>query len=800
MQNPDGAQVAEQSQTTTFVDPSHSEVYSHQERNLAPFAGDTQEHLDLADFLKRPTKIYTTSWSGGFTSTTLDPWTLFFSNIVIKNKIQNFGYFSGNLHVRFVINTNPFLYGSLLVNYQPMYAQTNQPTSLNQLVTHSQLPHILLEPQVNDSGELMLPFVYQKQFLELTDASAVASMGRLNLVSLAALASASETYSGAITITAYAWVDEPRLFGPTTKLALQGGDEYGNGPVSAPAAALSRFATQFSSMPVIGKWATATSIGASAVSSIAKLFGWSNVPVIEDVKPFKPMYYHDLASAHISEPVSKVTLDPKAELSVDPSIIGASSEDGLAISKIATHESYLWSSQWNSTGVQGDTLFASVVSPRLFVDQGADANGTQTLLFTPQCMLSELFSHWRGDIIFKFRFITSKFHRGRVLISFDPLGDLSGITDTVNTTISKVVDIGETTEYEFRVPYMQALPWLACTKSVTMSSWFSDTATVPPIVGSGNGTIAVRILNALTAPRATSSVYMQVWVRGADNLEFANPSEISLGLFPWQLQGGEEESHPCPDRYRINWGEPIPSLRLLTRRSTYLEPIQMAAAGTSTNKSGYRIKHFSRLPIVPGYGQGALTAKSVASASQIAYTYAKFTPLHFISRCFLGNRGSIRYHFMPSFAASRTNMTVVRQTGDTVSDSDINVFTGLTTRASAGTTKDCAAAIIRNDPSQSNPGLVATDTLMNPALSLECPMMTNYLYSFNKLDTWAKGNTNDGTNLDNYALIVYDYPGNGTTVDNYIVNCYVSAGTDFNLFYFLCVPPLYYNVNGGKAL
>lgn len=796
MQNPDGASVGAESQTTAFIDPNHQEAYLYPERDLSPFQGDTQEHLDLADFLKRPTKIYTTSWSGGFTSTTINPWSLFFSNTVIKNKIQNFAYFSGNLHVRVVINTNPFLYGSMLVNYQPLFNYTDTPTALNQLVCHSQLPHIMVEPQVNDGGEMVLPFIYHKQFVDITVAANVASLGQMNLISMAPLSSASETYSGAITLTLYAWVEEPKLFGPTTKLALQN-DEYGNGPVSGPAAHLSRFASMFSATPIIGKWATATSIGASAVSSIAKLFGWSNVPVIEDAKPVKITYYHDIASAHISEPTNKVTLDPKAEISVDPTIIGVKNEDSLAISKIAQHESYLWSSLWSSTNVQGDILFSAAVSPRMFVNSTPDGNGTSTIQQTPMCMLSELFTHWRGDLIFKFRFISSKFHRGRVIMAFDPVGDLTGITDTGNTAITKIVDIGETTDYEFRIPYMQALPWLASTKSVDSSTFFSDSAIIAPsAAGFANGTISVRVLNALTAPRASSAVYMQVWVRGSDNLEYANPTDVQKSLFPWALQNAVETSSPSDERYKINWGEPIPSLRLLFRRSVLSENLQMNP-GTAADRNSTHYNRFTRFPVPPGYGNGALTAKSVSSASQIAYAYARFTPLHYTARCFLANRGSFRYHFVPAFGTSRTLMNVTRHVDNSVGSSDVGIMLNQTQRSSAEALNVGANRLIRDDLSEAASGSVIVDTYSTAGLTIECPMMTNYLFSFNKLDSWARGSNVDGTSLDTYVLTLLNSPAAGTTQDNYFIQKYVAAGTDFNLFFFLCVPPLYYNSTTG---
>jgi hypothetical protein len=344
---------------------------------------------------------------------------------------------------------------------------------------------------------------------------------------------------------------------------------------------------------------------------------------------------------------------------------------------------------------------------------------------------------------------------------------------------------------------MQTLPWLATTKSIDRTQFFSDSAIVAPISGATNGSISVRVLTNLTAPRATSSIFMQTWVRGADNLEFANPCDVQKRLFPWQLQSGQEKSDACGDRFKINWGEPIPSVRLLLRRSVLSENLQFNV-GVASDRISEHVNLHTRFPAPPGYGVGALFAKSVASASLVRFSFSKYTPLHWVSQCFLANRGSLRYHYVPFQTTSKMLYRVTRHTDNVVDNTYVGVFRNLTLRGTADAQNTAAWRMINDDFSEAVSGEIVVDTNSSPGLSVEYPMMTNYLFSFNKLDSWIIGNSADGTDKDTYVLSTQNSPNNGSTQDYNLVQKFVCAGTDFNLFFFLCVPPIYYNANGGN--
>jgi hypothetical protein len=79
---------------------------------------------------------------------------------------------------------------------------------------------------------------------------------------------------------------------------------------------------------------------------------------------------------------------------------------------------------------------------------------------TPAWMVSRLFKFWRGDIIFRFKFLCTKYHRGRVRITWDPYGNVAGTPDSTTQVYNKIIDITSETDVEFKVPFIQETSYL----------------------------------------------------------------------------------------------------------------------------------------------------------------------------------------------------------------------------------------------------------------------------------------------------------------------------------------------------
>jgi len=619
--------------------------------------------FELSSFLSRPVRIAQYSIPQGesvATLRTIQPWYAFFNDATIKKKLDNYAYLRCNLHVEIVINSTSFIYGAYMASYQPMMNFTGHQryntgilsTDGKIRVPLSQRQNVVIKSHTSEGGILELPFLWHKNMLNITSAQDLKDFGEITLVPYAPFAAANASATGNVGVTVYAWATNVNLAGQTISLAVQG-DEYSTGPISRPASIVAGIGRRLEDVPVIGKFATAVSWGASAVSKIASLFGFTNVPVIENSMPLKNVPFHGFASAQIAGPIEKLTIDPKNELTVDPSIVGEPSTDDLAIPNLVTRESFLRAITWQQSDLADATLAAINVCPTV-CQTGTSSGGYTWYADTPMGNAARLFTNWRGDIEIIMRVVASSYHTGRLRVSFDPLGNVP--TSTSSTQIqTKIVDIGETCEYVFTVPYMQPTPWMLLPSLVRTD--FGDRADAAGYdTDVHNGKFTVSVLNPLTAPVTTADVTLLFFIRGTPSLELANPSDVPYDASVLQPQGKEivlgELTQAPKERYLLNFGEEIRSVRLLMRRHAQVLRSVYSDAAPPANPFILKLwQNYGLYPPEYGYlssGTDWLAGRSstkgvITPASTFNATFAATTPYSWMSTCFVGQRGSMMY-------------------------------------------------------------------------------------------------------------------------------------------------------------
>jgi hypothetical protein len=777
---------------------------------------DTSQNVLLGKFLERPVQIFTKSWAIGDTldygSDGFDPWQLFFNKTSIKKKLDNYYMVRCNLHLKFVINASPFYYGCAIAAYQPLttftpgYIKISSGTSLEN-VSLSQRPHIYLYPQDSQGGEMVLPFLYHKNWLDATSSDELTAMGSVELSSFSVLANANGVVGESIDIIVYAWAEDIEVAGPTVALAVQSRDrkssknakdEYEHeGVVSRPASAIARAAGQLEKVPIIGPFATATSYAAGAVADIASLFGYTNVPVIDDVHSFRNHPYPNLASTDIGTPVEKLTLDAKNELSIDPKITGVDINDELMISSFVSRESFLFESSWLASDATDTGLFYCKVGPGLL---RAQVGTNQTYVWaTPMRHVSLAFKYWRGDIIFRFKFICSQYHRGRVRINWDPHGDIGTAGDYTTETYTQIVDITQETDVEFRVPYTQTVSYLRTYTGNAEVVKKTDTSTTN--IGTlFNGIITMRVLNPQTSPVSSANIKVLAFVRGADNLEFACPQQIDSTNTLYEVQSqdvkldqgieecnlGVQESIADPNINNVYMGECIKSLRQLFRRSNqYLRIIDPGTPSTGSLMNVFK-SNISRIPLYPGFDtDGVHIATGLTDPVDKAYNFVNWSHASWFSPCFVGQRGSYIYTANPHFTNSLSSFSIMRSSE--VHDS--------TTFVQAGSYVMPDVRFVRyfTNTSFLQNGSAGVSMVNQRSLSGNMtllPMYSEYKFISNGTAHRTNGFAADGTDED--CMTVQWTAETSTTTDsaNMCVDLYVAAGTDFNLVFFLNVPTI----------
>ncbi len=768
------------------------------------------DEAELGKFLSRPVLISTYTWNiGVHLSQSFDPWTLLFNNVAFKKKIDNYYLFNGSLKIKIMMNASPFYYGALLASYRPHLA--TGPSVANgagrqELIPYSQMPHIWMYPQGNQGGTIEAPYFAPSDYIDITSSSIVASMGRVYLNSATILRNANGLTTTGITIQVYAWAENVKLSGPTLKLALQAGDEYEtDGMISGPASAVSSAASILSSVPIIGKYASAASKIAGGVAKVAKFFGFSNTAVVSSVMPFKNLPFHAFASPEISAPIEKLTLDTKNELTIDPRSVGLSGDDDMLIKNFIQRESYLAEFTWASEKVADDWLWGMAVTPNYFATDTI-LTSVPVLYQTPVGHLARLFRFWKGDINIRFRFICSKYHRGRVRISYDPVGNLASTATTTNVAFTRVFDLAKDPDVVITVPYMQSFPWSNCYTGNVTPTLYGSGANNYNQPGFSNGSLSVRVFTATSAPIASADISVIVSVWAGSNFEFGNPMEAPTNITPLVPQAGIEEldtestyDKPLnvaipgsgaynPNMFAVNMGEKIVSLRQLFKRTqAYLTLYPLPPGANDTVV--YTQFVIPRRPVTYGYDNASsVLGPKISDGSLTGVNYCPTTWFSYMQNCFMAQRGAWNYHVNTESEQEISCIEIGRYWGNQTN------YTGQRNTISTTTTYT-RYAYPRLVKQSGGTGLSLCNQHTQVGQSISAPMYVASRY----LNTVPSNTISGSTDEVNDRLcinLVQRFKTQGVYANTPVaLSLYYHAGNDLSLIWFLCVPTLYvYNI------
>jgi len=574
--------------------PSWSyEVPTSPDATMSTISGENE---GLEDFFSRPIRIFTLNWAVGSTVfESFDPWSLFWENKRNINRINNYNLLRCRMHVSFKINGNAFHYGRIIASYIPFQGTNSiddmtvdRAFFIQDVVEASQRPHVYLDPTTNSGGELVLPFFYFKNYLQIP-AAEWRDMGSIIMHTINPLKHANDA-TDTITIQVYAWATDVEFGVPTAHDAStlvpqslpeyesQSGkgdsssqkkksgftstqnkktppqDEYDKsaGVLSRPLSTFAKIAGMLETAPVIGPYAKATQIAATGASNIARLFGYSRPVQIEGTTFFKNQYIGNLANTNVVDNSTKLALDIKQETTVDSRVAGLDGSDDMVIKAIAMRESYLTSFKWRISDIVDNGLFAINLTPVLF--SVLTTGSTDEHHFTPSCFISQLFRFWHGTMEIRFQFVCSKYHKGRVKIVYDPsdVSHLSGDNED-NINYSQIVDLAETRDVTIKVPWGQDRHWLN-TDNVSLLGG-SENFGVPGSLShfgldASNGQLGVFVINELTTPNsvANNDITVNVFTRMCDDFCVMNPtgSRISnLTYFPQSCPEVEDDECLC---------------------------------------------------------------------------------------------------------------------------------------------------------------------------------------------------------------------------------------------------------------
>lgn len=796
-----------------FVDNTPQPELSEGINNDQTYEVSDYHDADLANFLSRPVRIAVLDWSyntlvqGGF-----NPWTNYFNDTRIKNRLAYYNLLRCKLCVKFVINGNQFQYGKMMFDYHPLANYTIDGSSWSDTMTYttttngtlypvaaSQRQHVMLEP-LNSKGACMeLPFFWPQNWLSIP-LEQWTMMGYLRYHSLNLLRHAND--SSAVDtprISVFAWAEDVQLGVPTAAppatLLPQAGDEV-IGSISGPASALSDAVSVLNNIPVIGNYARATSMVASGIGAMAKTFGFSRPPIETPITMVKPDYGGNLANTDRPEYINKLTVDSSQEVTLDPSVTGFDMGDEMTIASIASRETFLTQFQWSYTDIPDSILWGTKVSPML----GAiNASYTTTRCMIPTALMfaSIPFKYWRGSLKFRFEVVCSGFHKGRVRIVYDPATQPQ--VGNFNQNYSVVLDLEEEQSIEVTVNWGNpsvALETGTGTSIFTLQKYSAVSAQTPDPMYD-NGALTFIVLNTLSVPNRTitaaqSAVYVNVYVSAGDDFELSVPSVEGLTALttkPAFLPAAGLEPitkyevglpNPTANRNLVLFGETIVSFRALLKR--YGAYMTLGMLLSNTLAATFRAK-VRRYPLHAGNdGSGLNTISNKLGAGTYAGNDFNTTLYQYISSAYSAMRGSIRYKYnfyKPNATSMSDYLVVINRSNSTNSTQFVNV----TATALASQTVDTLAATSKALGSTYS-GAVVVRPGYNPLVEFEDPYLDRYRF-FNPKSLTANDEVTGG-----HLVIVHSTYSNASN-DWLVAQSYIATGEDFNLVNYTGPPQLW---------
>jgi hypothetical protein len=866
--------------------------------NDSTFRNNDDQIGSLADFLKRDVKIATYSiYEGTNFAQILYPWEEYVKVPIIQEKIHGFSKLRGKLKLTVILNASPFRYGSLALCYKPLvYApiaagdspyQTSGGVSISLPgdetrdysggrinpalyaahqalgeidAVRSQLlqrPNVMLFPQFNTKGELTLPFIHYKDYIELAKPYSsttpneanfhLREMGKLDIFTPTLLRTSSEASVIPMTVDIYAHMEEAELCG--TSMQYQADEYDSNKPISSSAAIMSNAAASMSSIPIVGPYAMATSFFLGVLGSVASWFGWTNTINIGKIEPVKTCKATRWADTEAHVPIPKLALDPKNELSVDNSIVGYDRKDDLIISELVKKPFYLGSTDWNATDAPNQLLFSTGVNPAIFhIDDYQVLTGdratllsgvTNPMVYTPSpaAWISNAFGQWRGTMVINVKIMASKFHRGRLRLTYDPMG--TSTTFEEGRLVTKIIDIQQENDFIFEVPFQSVYPTCHTlhpsgppedfsSDGLAKIFEFRGTATAPLNERDKfNGHVRLSVLNRLSGPM-DAGVDVMVFISWKDMFFFeprnifnfnkglttANPTfPFSMGYFEpitVAYQSGEDELQGTTSSVKVtdeSWnkmplvvnGETCLSLRQLLHRWNF-HSVLVRKSSYAVNDIYTRVElYMKRFPSFFGRTDNSV---SKVSLGLIPYQFGGQTALNYFTPAFTMYRGGLMYRVQVDMHGA-TSSSNIYTADDKYYDVTINRYSGnvyfpefIATEFTSTDSSNVIANRLSVVTGMSTAGMETSlsDEQMCEAVIPDYFSLRGHSANPNVLDTKYPPSLSPNRESENGMIIRYTQPHgspSATTTTFDVMKMFVCGAADFNLIGFVNVPSLY---------
>jgi hypothetical protein len=638
---------------------------------------------DIKSFLARPyllsTVIYNSSSTAGtdlWSASLPDALTGYYSSgtltggiPIFQNKLSGFLGLRADFKIKVVINANPFQQGYLMLRFVPFTGTLVYEAAMwnYNLTTKSQHLRALIDVACDTEVELTIPFMYPAPYINLMQNNTLTNynLGTVYLTPYTPLASGTGG-STDCDLSVFVSMDNVRLMGPVPPkaqsskailskriLSIEDSEKPNAGTdvhqTHSVSGSVVKFASDLAqSIPLVSAISSPLKWMGRMLDAPASYFGYSS-PILTNVQMavqlLDKQYWNNSDAARHG-----YVLGVASDNAVTHDQIGSTDLDEMSFSYISSKFAYIKTFNFNGSNLVGDELVYFNVAPGYCSTTSSIGSLTATIP-APIMYTAFNFGMWRGSIVYRFIFVKTKFHSGRVIVSFTPGNTTTfgtGYTTNANSQycLREVLDLREGAIFEVTVPYLYTDVW---------NKLYSG------------GLLTINVLNPLKYPStASSSISCLVEVAAGPDFEVAVPNPPTFAPICPTAQ-----SDPCTLDKTVIGGatlpvdQVIPTGQCIGEKITSCRQVLLKYHTTRciTNvTSGY----FSFHPwFVTGY------SPALVGGAQQTSSYFKPDLFSYWASCFALYRGGMNF-VIENYANTSTNVGIAY-------DSNNNNFVDTTT-------------------------------------------------------------------------------------------------------------------------
>jgi len=441
----------------------------------------------------------------------------------LANKMTGFTYFSADIVLRFVVQGQSFAAGKIVAYAvpRPLISQPELSTvplvmtvgKVNTMI----VPHVEIDPSQVQTLELRLPCLTPTGCYAFSSALVKTGSWQLGFEVINAIISGTAV-AGSMTVCTYMHFENPKFEG-LTALALSNDyekEKETGGTLSTFVNGLSRASGAFvGAVPFIDPAVSLFSTVTGGLGSILSILGFSKPPAVENFPVVLNRFGDNYTQFEGKSTAMVLAGSAKTSLGLSGSFSGADLGD-MSIANLCKKKGLIDINSIAQAAAAGSLVDTYEINPTKRRFQAG-------LIWepTPLAGVAHPFRYWSGDITLTLEIIASVFHRGTLLLAWDPNGGTAPTLDNATTSLHNVIiPVTGNSTTEITIPWKQACSYK---KLEAGAAWPDD---------NNNGKAYLYVINPIKANGSTDGIYVNCYYH-SDNIRFNYPDPYLVGDLWW---------------------------------------------------------------------------------------------------------------------------------------------------------------------------------------------------------------------------------------------------------------------------